>query len=451
MKTWMRALMVTTLAMSLSLPAMQGGMAMAAAQTTKWPQTFDSDFVNQAKNGLLRGCNVHLGDTREQVRKAFGMPLQHGGDVGQEWERYTDCELMYSAEQRVIGIYSPGALSADAQANAFTSLTVAGVETLLGKPKTTDGAKRTYEYGRVEVGFTVRGNDAVGSVYVGVPAAVVAEDAKKPGIPKAATRIFVDDKLISLPTPPVEKENRLLVPLRVLESLGATVSWEESTQTAYVRYGDQTVKFAIGSNLMEKKRANESVFSGTRIDGPPAQLINDRTMVPLRAVSESIGAFVGWVGRDTAAYLYSPVVDQLTAPGTTNPGTTNPTTPPTTVPPVTPDTTQSLPQTKVNGDVSVTVTGMEMLATETIFTVRIDNNGPQSTYILAGLSTMTSGGKKIKHQGANLDPNLVGSVEPNKSQVGYIAIPGRPSGSSSLVLALKLYNTNGMLEFAIAY
>ncbi len=82
--------------------------------------------------------------------------------------------------------------------------------------------------------------------------------------------------------------DRTLVPIRgIFESLGAEVLWDEPSQTATGSLGGKTVSLAIGSTT-----ANVNGVE-TTLD-VPAQLINDRTMVPVRFIAEGLGANVVW-------------------------------------------------------------------------------------------------------------------------------------------------------------
>jgi hypothetical protein len=88
---------------------------------------------------------------------------------------------------------------------------------------------------------------------------------------------------------PVIVDERTLVPFRaVFEKLGAKVEWFDDIQTCEATFGSITVSLAIGSNTMY-------VGDGTTVEvDVPAQIMNERTMVPIRVISEGIGATVGW-------------------------------------------------------------------------------------------------------------------------------------------------------------
>jgi ribosomal protein S17E len=86
---------------------------------------------------------------------------------------------------------------------------------------------------------------------------------------------------------PVIKDGRTLVPFRaVFEKMGAQVEWFDGYFEAM--YGE----FCVGMNVGETK---VSLGDGQEIESDvPAQIIGGRAMVPLRIISESIGADVNW-------------------------------------------------------------------------------------------------------------------------------------------------------------
>lgn len=83
-------------------------------------------------------------------------------------------------------------------------------------------------------------------------------------------------------------DGRTLVPIReVFEHLGFVVSWNAETQTVTLVRGDDSVILIIGNPEFS---ANGEIY-GLEV---PAQIIDGRTMLPLRAVLESVGYFVAW-------------------------------------------------------------------------------------------------------------------------------------------------------------
>lgn len=84
------------------------------------------------------------------------------------------------------------------------------------------------------------------------------------------------------------KDGRALIPVRfVAEALGALVSWDESENATHVSIGEKKVKIPVGKNHIF---VNETKIP---IDVSSA-IVNSRTYIPLRAVSEALGYDVYW-------------------------------------------------------------------------------------------------------------------------------------------------------------
>ncbi|WNS41499.1 copper amine oxidase N-terminal domain-containing protein [Paenibacillus sp. MMS20-IR301] len=85
--------------------------------------------------------------------------------------------------------------------------------------------------------------------------------------------------------PPVIQEQRTLVPIRaVAEALGAEVKWDHATKTATILLDGKVLTMTLGK-----------LIDGMDV---PAQAIDGRIMVPLRYVSETLGAYVMWFPQD---------------------------------------------------------------------------------------------------------------------------------------------------------
>lgn len=89
---------------------------------------------------------------------------------------------------------------------------------------------------------------------------------------------------------PFIENERTLVPMRAIyEALGARVAWEGETRTivSYDPTSDVSITMQIDSNKMF---INEQEIE---LD-VPARIVNDRTVVPLRAISEGMKSVVNW-------------------------------------------------------------------------------------------------------------------------------------------------------------
>ena len=92
-------------------------------------------------------------------------------------------------------------------------------------------------------------------------------------------------------------QGRFLVPMRgIFEALGATVHWDGDTRTVTGNRAGTTVLLSIDST---RAKVNDSTFE---LD-VPATIVESRTYVPLRFISESLGANVSWDGETRVATI----------------------------------------------------------------------------------------------------------------------------------------------------
>ena len=96
---------------------------------------------------------------------------------------------------------------------------------------------------------------------------------------------------------PVIVDGRTLVPLRaIFEALNVNVSWDGATKTVTANSRDKTISLTIG--------VNQLIVNGvsTPID-VPAMIIADRTMVPARAIAQSLGCTVAWLAGERTVVI----------------------------------------------------------------------------------------------------------------------------------------------------
>lgn len=111
--------------------------------------------------------------------------------------------------------------------------------------------------------------------------------------------VTVNDKNVLFDQPPIIVEERTLVPVRaIFEALGATVEWTQETQTVTTKKDGKTVEIQIGNNIM--KIDNEEIALDV-----PAQIVNERTLVPARAVAEAFDCIVDWDGDTSTVIIES--------------------------------------------------------------------------------------------------------------------------------------------------
>jgi hypothetical protein len=114
-------------------------------------------------------------------------------------------------------------------------------------------------------------------------------------------KVFVDgDRVHFVDVGPQQIDGRIMVPVRgVLEKVGANVDWTPETQRVNCSSGDIDIVLHIG-----EKRAK---VNGQYVQlDVAAQTIGGHTMVPLRFLSESLGAKVRWDGQENTVFIMTP-------------------------------------------------------------------------------------------------------------------------------------------------
>lgn len=101
-------------------------------------------------------------------------------------------------------------------------------------------------------------------------------------------KVVLDGKQLNFDISPTSLEERTMVPVRAIcEYLDATVEWTEEDQTIKLIKDDVVVNMKIDS-------VESSVYGIKVMLDVPATKINNRTLVPLRFISEAFGLNVIW-------------------------------------------------------------------------------------------------------------------------------------------------------------
>ena len=123
-----------------------------------------------------------------------------------------------------------------------------------------------------------------------------------------APQVYLNGTPLRLETAPIQQNGRTLVPMRdIFEALGATVNYNSLNQSIAAQKGSTIVRMALGTRNATLNNVP------VKLDAP-AQAYYGRTMVPLRFVSEALGADVSFNGATR--------IVSINAAGVTNTGGT---------------------------------------------------------------------------------------------------------------------------------
>ena len=107
---------------------------------------------------------------------------------------------------------------------------------------------------------------------------------------------------------PVIVGGRTLVPVRgVFEELGFDVGWNGEARQATLTRSDFTVVLTIGSATFTTNGINHAL-------DVPAQIIGGSTMLPIRAVLESVGYYLDWDGGTRTVIISSTPIQEQSVP-----------------------------------------------------------------------------------------------------------------------------------------
>jgi hypothetical protein len=102
-----------------------------------------------------------------------------------------------------------------------------------------------------------------------------------------AIKVFLDGEGMSFEVPPFIEQDRTMVPFRaIFEALGAVVQWDNNSKTVTAVRDNIEIILAIDGPAYKN---GETISLDV-----PAMIVNSRTFVPLRFVSEALGGTVTW-------------------------------------------------------------------------------------------------------------------------------------------------------------
>ena len=134
-------------------------------------------------------------------------------------------------------------------------------------------------------------------IIIGILISVISVNASE------QVKVKIDNNEISFDVPPQLIGGRTMVPLRaIFEALGATVQWDDSTQTVVAYNEVSIVKATINNNIMTVNNIEKTM------DVAP-MLVDGRTLVPARFVAEAFNCGVNWNADEWTVYITTTPID----------------------------------------------------------------------------------------------------------------------------------------------
>ncbi len=122
-------------------------------------------------------------------------------------------------------------------------------------------------------------------------------------VASAQVSVYVDNQNLELENQPVIENDFTLIPMRaIFEALDSKVVWVGAERAVLAFDGVNSLQITIDSPTM--------LLNNSEIElDVPAKIIDDHTYVPLRAVSETLGADVQWDADTKSIYITKPTTE----------------------------------------------------------------------------------------------------------------------------------------------
>ncbi len=107
-------------------------------------------------------------------------------------------------------------------------------------------------------------------------------------------KVQINNVDIQFDVSPIILNDRTLVPMRkIFEELGCNIEWLSQTQTVIATYNSKIIALQINKDKIITSDIEKGTTEVKNIDTTPI-LYNDRTLVPVRVISETVGHTVTW-------------------------------------------------------------------------------------------------------------------------------------------------------------
>lgn len=115
--------------------------------------------------------------------------------------------------------------------------------------------------------------------------------------------ITINGEILETPIAPKVVNDRTMLPMRsIFEALGAKVTWFGEDQIIFATKGNTFITLKIGLPQMSVQTTQSDENIAVTLDTAPF-IDSDYTLVPARAVAESLQAKVDWIGESKTVVI----------------------------------------------------------------------------------------------------------------------------------------------------
>ena len=116
-------------------------------------------------------------------------------------------------------------------------------------------------------------------------------------------KVNIDNTNIIFDVPPIIQNNRTLVPMRkIFEELGCEIEWLAESKTVIATQNSKIIALQIDKSKIISTDIETGITDITEIDTAPI-IYNNRTLVPVRVISESLGYAVEWNSEEQTVII----------------------------------------------------------------------------------------------------------------------------------------------------
>ncbi len=238
---------------------------------------FDRTMSNEVNDYALSDNNALANEYLEEIKHSYFI---HGSDENAEitYHKVTDITTV-SDDQFVFGVYPHVYKNTTPKVDLYFD---GYYLTSLNTP---------HYLGTLDLSGEREGLHTLKLVIDGVIEKEYQLDVVKP------IRLYLNEKRLNSDVPPIIMDGRTLVPVRIItENLNAQVQWNADTREVTVTKGDISIVLGIDCPDVLVNGVLET------IDVSP-QIIDGRTMVPIRFLSENFHLDVSWDDITRSVYL----------------------------------------------------------------------------------------------------------------------------------------------------